>query len=158
EQAGRDAVRRYLIADASRTLSGDKFNVNALRKWIDDRKGIWESFPDLGAEFRGTLRAAVNQSERTTRLGGELRELQKQLARTDQEIRGGVLQTLIDDDPVVAARRILNPNAGDAQKRMKEVTDLVRNDPEAMRAWKKSVADALQESFTTTAIGKTLDA
>src|SRR3546814_12043580 len=40
---------------------------------------------------------------------------------------------------------------------MRETTDLVRDNPAALKAWKKSIADHLEKAVTTTATGKTVD-
>src|SRR3546814_7021280 len=40
---------------------------------------------------------------------------------------------------------------------MRETTDLVRDKPAALKAWKKSIADHLEKAVTTTATGKTVD-
>lgn len=154
--AGKTAARNYLIADAARTIGNDgRVNAPALRKWIDDRKDIWSQFPEMEREFRGTLRNAISGRETVDKLKQDLTGFTRDLKRTEAEINRGVLGTLIDNDPENAAKAIFN--AKDREKAMRETTDLVRNDPAAMKAWKKSIADHLEKAVTTTATGKTVD-
>lgn len=154
--AGQSAARNYLLADAARTVDAQgRVNAPALRKWIDDRKDIWSEFPEIEKDFRGTLRNVIGGREKTTQLQQELVDFTRDLKRTEAEVSRGVLGTLIDNDPENAARAIFN--AKDREKAMRATTDLVRNNPEAMKAWKKSIADHLEKSVTTTATGKTTD-
>src|SRR3546814_1957122 len=71
-EAGKAAVRNYLVADAARTAPDGRVNAPALRRWIDDRKDIWSEFPEMETEFRGTLRNAISGRENVTKLQQDL--------------------------------------------------------------------------------------
>src|SRR3546814_12887515 len=57
-EAGKAAVRNYLVADAARTAPDGRVNAPALRRWIDDRTAIWPGVPGMETEFRGKIGGA----------------------------------------------------------------------------------------------------
>src|SRR3546814_19639044 len=69
-EAGKAAVRNYLVADAARTAPDGRVNAPALRRWVDDRKAIWSDFPELETEFRGTMGTARSEESRGGKGGG----------------------------------------------------------------------------------------
>src|SRR3546814_16644409 len=66
-EAGKAAVRNYLVADAARTAPDGRVNAPALRRWIDDRKDIWSEFPEMETEFRRPPRNAIRGREERKR-------------------------------------------------------------------------------------------
>src|SRR3546814_9881802 len=98
-EAGKAAVRNYLVADAARTAPDGRVNAPALRRWIDDRKDIWSEFPEMEPEFRGTLRNAISGREKVTKLQQDLTHFTRDLKRTEEETNRGVLGKHIDHAP-----------------------------------------------------------
>src|SRR3546814_11542700 len=88
-EAGKAAVRNYLVADAARTAPDGRVNAPALRRWIDDRKDIWSEFPEMETEFRGTLRNAISGRENVTKLQQDLTNFTRDLKRNEAEINRG---------------------------------------------------------------------
>src|SRR3546814_17764021 len=109
----------------------------------------------METELRGTLRNAISGRENVTKLQQDLTNFTRDLKRTEAEINRGVLGTLIDNDPENAAKAIFN--AKDREKAMRETTELVRDNPAALTAWKNSLADHQEKAVTTTATGPTVD-
>src|SRR3546814_8437312 len=86
-EAGKAAVRNYLVADAARTAPDGRVNAPALRRWIDDRKDIWSEFPEMETEFRGTLRNAISGRENVTKLQQDLTNFTRDLKRDRKSTR-----------------------------------------------------------------------
>src|SRR3546814_13919812 len=116
-EAGKAAVRNYLVADAARTAPDGRVNAPALRRWIDDRKDIWSEFPEMETEFRGTLRNAISGRENVTKLQQDLTNFTRDLKRTDAELNRGVLGPLLNNDPEKPDKAIFNAKAHEQEMR-----------------------------------------
>src|SRR3546814_2907402 len=108
----------------------------------------------METEFRGTLRNAISGRENVTKLQQDLTNFTRDLKQTEVEINRGVLGTLIDIDQENEAKAIFN--ATDREKAMREKTDLVRDNPAALKAWNKTIADILDQAVTTKDPGTTV--
>src|SRR3546814_13386750 len=81
-EAGKAAVRNYLVADAARTAPAGRVNAPALRRWTADRKDIWSALTAMETGFRGPLRNAVSGRENDTSTQQECTKYTRDLKRT----------------------------------------------------------------------------
>lgn len=146
---GMAAARDYVLADLAKVVgSNGTINPSRLRRWIENRQGVFSAFPEIEGEARQMLRDVVNGREATTRLQQELRAATASQRRTDREIQNSALSLVLDADPVVAVRNVFRSR--DPERAMAEITKEVRKDKDAFEGWKKAIADYLEQTVTKT--------
>lgn len=157
EAAGRQAVRNYLFASASRTMDGDTVNPARLRKWMENHQGPLRQFPEVDAELKGVLKSAINAGkkgdEAISAAKNDLARIAKEAKLSDAEFNKSAASIFLNNDPEKAVAKIMAAN--DRQKAMRDAVKLVSKDPQAKKGFKAAVSDWLKESISGTAGGRT---
>lgn len=157
EAAGKDAVRRYFLASASRSVRDGRINSTTLRKWLDSNRQALRPYPEVERDIRSILSDTVNKratdSARVTAAREELVRISADAKLSEQEFQRSVAQVFLDNDPDNAVSAIFS--AKDRAKRMDEALALVESNPDAARGFKASVAKWLQNSVEGGQISKT---
>ncbi len=101
------------------------------------------------AEFRTEIEKVRNDAKLSEATQQErIADLTRKQAEVEQEINRSAASLLLDADPAVAVKRVLN--SADPSAAMKEIVGRLKGDKAAEAGWKRAVVDHLVERVTNT--------
>lgn len=154
-EKGMAAARNYVTSRLAMNMRDGRIEPKTLQTWLDNHPGVVEAFPEVAEEVTTLRRDIVNNRGQQNQLAEEMRAFERDLRKaekgvgeTERRIQRSVLGTLIGKSPENAVREVFS--AGDPERRMAEMMDLVKGDREALQGWRRAVSDHLQDRVVTT--------
>lgn len=146
--AGMRAVDDFMTSKFAMQAVTDDGSVHLGRasKFMRDNADALNDFPQTKARLQGLVDEASRTGATSAKAKEALRTAQQRVKATDTEINNGAIGALLGREPREAAARILGGE--DATRRMREVADLVKDDPAAAAGWKAAVSDTLIDRVT----------
>jgi hypothetical protein len=155
--AGQAAVRDYLRSDfAMSALTPDgTLNPTRASSWSRNNADVLAQFPALRGEFDSITGIARRGQQMSVEARNALEEARASRQATEVDVDRSAVGTLLREDPRDVAAKLLNGGYG-SERKLDEITALVKNDAEARRGWKAAVAEVLADKVQSSRnIGET---
>lgn len=132
--AVRTEVQKLLVDVVNRRESTNttKATLDAL---VAERRGVKEALDRREKQI--TANARLNEKQKAT----ELAKIDQERAAFDRHMQTNAVRHLIDADPDHAVAAVLGSR--DPERAMAQIVDRLKSDPEAVKGWKRAVADHL---------------
>ncbi|TWA89587.1 hypothetical protein [Bradyrhizobium stylosanthis] len=151
QQAGETAVRDYLRSDfASSALNADgTLNPARASAWRRNMADVLSQFPAVRSEFDNIVASAQRGENLSLEAKRGLDAARANRKQTEADVERGAIGTLLKKDPRSVAQSVLNDKYG-GPKQLDDINALVKNDEQAARGWKASVAEVLTDKVQST--------
>lgn len=148
--AGEKAVADYLRSDFATSAMNPDGTVNAIRaaSWAKNNADVLAQFPQARAEFDNLVAQARRGETLSAEAKASLDAAKRAHNSAGYDFERSAAGTLLREDPRDVATTLVWGNKFSNAKRMQETTDIVRNDPTALRGWRAAVADAVVKKAT----------
>ncbi|RED36202.1 hypothetical protein BJ123_108137 [Rhodopseudomonas thermotolerans] len=145
-QAGQSAVRDYMRSDFAMSAMNPDGTLHPARAaaWERNNADVLHQFPALRTEFDGYVQTARRGQALSIEARNALDEARAARRATELEVDRSAIGTLLREDPRDVAKSLLGGRYG-SEKRLDEISALVKNDAQAKRGWKAAVAEVLTD-------------
>jgi|GEM_PF-4689450 len=128
QQASREAIRNYFLADLRNVVRGGKVSETRLAAWIANNKSTLDAYPDFKREVVDLLGNVRGRGTRSSQLESELKAAQEGKVQTEKDLAksgfaifagkepvNAVAALFSADDPVSAVRQLRSRFAGNRE-------------------------------------------
>jgi hypothetical protein len=157
EATAVSAAERWLFGKLAETGVADngRIDPDALVIWRDTggNAKLLDTIPGFRKKFDDLLLQSRNKGVLADETQEALRKAQRDLQRTEADLRKRPLGKIEGANPRVAVARALGDGVGDPRQAMREIVDAIGNDPKAKDGLKNALSAHLIEK-TTIGIGE----
>lgn len=152
-QAAENAVKKYFAADLARLVNRDKVSPKTISDWISNNSDKLDEFPEVKSQFEQLQKDVASNTQKSNDLMLEIKDLtdvfkksEKDVELTKRRIEKGVFGNVVNSDPDKYVGTLLRGD--NPSQKIKEVKNLIKNNPEAEAGFKRAFTEHMIEKTT----------